>query len=88
MVVMRNESCAVKLLYINGNLSVFYGLTKLVTQMKNWTKVYIIKQLSELPYQTIFSLACSKYNCSIWRVDVGMSSGVLDSRPEVTSSFL
>ncbi|XP_076957218.1 shewanella-like protein phosphatase 1 [Bidens hawaiensis] len=24
-----------------------------------------------------------KYNCSIWRVDVGMSSGVLDSRPEV-----
>ncbi|KAL5102306.1 hypothetical protein RYX36_006633 [Vicia faba] len=24
-----------------------------------------------------------KYNCSIWRVDVGMSSGVLNSRPEV-----
>lgn len=24
-----------------------------------------------------------KYNCSIWRIDVGMSSGVLDSRPEV-----
>ncbi|KAI7730801.1 hypothetical protein M8C21_021400 [Ambrosia artemisiifolia] len=24
-----------------------------------------------------------KYNCSIWRVDVGMSSGVLDSTPEV-----
>ncbi|CAO2824854.1 unnamed protein product [Amaranthus hypochondriacus] len=24
-----------------------------------------------------------EYNCSIWRVDVGMSSGVLDSRPEV-----
>ncbi|XP_021678575.2 shewanella-like protein phosphatase 1 isoform X2 [Hevea brasiliensis] len=24
-----------------------------------------------------------KYNCSIWRVDVGMSSGVLHSRPEV-----
>ncbi|KVI03725.1 hypothetical protein Ccrd_017994 [Cynara cardunculus var. scolymus] len=24
-----------------------------------------------------------KYNCSIWRVDVGMSSGVHDSRPEV-----
>ncbi|XP_057954254.1 shewanella-like protein phosphatase 1 isoform X4 [Malania oleifera] len=23
-----------------------------------------------------------KYNCSIWRVDVGMSSGVLNSRPE------
>lgn len=28
-------------------------------------------------------MICSKYNCSIWRVDVGMSSGVLDSRPEV-----
>ncbi|KAJ0020448.1 hypothetical protein Pint_32455 [Pistacia integerrima] len=25
----------------------------------------------------------SKYNCSIWRIDVGMSSGVLHSRPEV-----
>ncbi|KAL5747096.1 hypothetical protein ACOSP7_024094 [Xanthoceras sorbifolium] len=24
-----------------------------------------------------------KYNCSIWRIDVGMSSGVLYSRPEV-----
>ncbi|XP_024023348.1 shewanella-like protein phosphatase 1 [Morus notabilis] len=24
-----------------------------------------------------------KYNCSIWRIDVGMSSGVLNSRPEV-----
>ncbi|KAL3530939.1 hypothetical protein ACH5RR_010261 [Cinchona calisaya] len=24
-----------------------------------------------------------KFNCSIWRIDVGMSSGVLDSRPEV-----
>ncbi|XP_057789791.1 shewanella-like protein phosphatase 1 isoform X2 [Salvia miltiorrhiza] len=24
-----------------------------------------------------------EFNCSIWRVDVGMSSGVLDSRPEV-----
>ncbi|XP_054790557.1 shewanella-like protein phosphatase 1 [Prosopis cineraria] len=24
-----------------------------------------------------------KYNCSIWRVDIGMSSGVLNSRPEV-----
>ncbi|KAL5129056.1 Shewanella-like protein phosphatase 1 [Glycine soja] len=24
-----------------------------------------------------------KYNCSIWRVDVGMSSGVLNSKPEV-----
>ncbi|XP_074296356.1 shewanella-like protein phosphatase 1 [Silene latifolia] len=24
-----------------------------------------------------------EYNCSIWRIDVGMSSGVLDSRPEV-----
>ncbi|XP_028768911.1 shewanella-like protein phosphatase 1 isoform X1 [Neltuma alba] len=24
-----------------------------------------------------------KYNCSIWRVDVGMSGGVLNSRPEV-----
>ncbi|KAJ4725494.1 shewanella-like protein phosphatase 1 [Melia azedarach] len=24
-----------------------------------------------------------KYDCSIWRVDVGMSSGVLNSRPEV-----
>ncbi|KAL8147992.1 shewanella-like protein phosphatase 1 isoform X1 [Apium graveolens] len=24
-----------------------------------------------------------KYNCSIWRIDVGMSSGVLGSRPEV-----
>ncbi|XP_010521985.1 PREDICTED: shewanella-like protein phosphatase 1 [Tarenaya hassleriana] len=24
-----------------------------------------------------------EYDCSIWRVDVGMSSGVLDSRPEV-----
>lgn len=24
-----------------------------------------------------------EYGCSIWRVDVGMSSGVLDSRPEV-----
>lgn len=24
-----------------------------------------------------------KYSCSIWRVDVGMSSGVLNSRPEV-----
>ncbi|CAK9164151.1 unnamed protein product [Ilex paraguariensis] len=24
-----------------------------------------------------------KYSCSIWRIDVGMSSGVLDSRPEV-----
>ncbi|MED6110800.1 Glycosylated integral ER membrane protein [Stylosanthes scabra] len=24
-----------------------------------------------------------KYNCNIWRVDVGMSSGVLNSRPEV-----
>ncbi|KAK2982747.1 hypothetical protein RJ640_025163, partial [Escallonia rubra] len=23
-----------------------------------------------------------KYNCSIWRIDVGMSSGVLNSRPE------
>ncbi|KAH9621846.1 hypothetical protein KSS87_013160 [Heliosperma pusillum] len=23
-----------------------------------------------------------EYNCSIWRIDVGMSSGVLDSRPE------
>ncbi|EYU45985.1 hypothetical protein ABFS82_04G084000 [Erythranthe guttata] len=23
------------------------------------------------------------FNCSIWRIDVGMSSGVLDSRPEV-----
>uniref|UniRef100_A0A7N0TH48 Calcineurin-like phosphoesterase domain-containing protein n=1 Tax=Kalanchoe fedtschenkoi TaxID=63787 RepID=A0A7N0TH48_KALFE len=24
-----------------------------------------------------------KYNCGIWRIDVGMSSGVLNSRPEV-----
>ncbi|XP_048136044.1 shewanella-like protein phosphatase 1 isoform X2 [Rhodamnia argentea] len=24
-----------------------------------------------------------EYNCSIWRIDVGMSSGVLNSRPEV-----
>ncbi|PON85853.1 Calcineurin-like phosphoesterase domain, apaH type [Trema orientale] len=24
-----------------------------------------------------------KYNCSIWRIDVGMSGGVLNSRPEV-----
>ncbi|XP_065848107.1 shewanella-like protein phosphatase 1 isoform X2 [Euphorbia lathyris] len=24
-----------------------------------------------------------KYNCSVWRIDVGMSSGVLNSRPEV-----
>ncbi|KAI3450285.1 hypothetical protein Pfo_006950 [Paulownia fortunei] len=24
-----------------------------------------------------------EFNCSIWRIDVGMSSGVLDSRPEV-----
>lgn len=24
-----------------------------------------------------------KYNCSIWCIDVGMSSGVLNSRPEV-----
>ncbi|CAA0838113.1 Calcineurin-like metallo-phosphoesterase superfamily protein [Striga hermonthica] len=24
-----------------------------------------------------------KFNCSIWRIDVGMSRGVLDSRPEV-----
>lgn len=24
-----------------------------------------------------------KYNCNIWRIDVGMSSGVLNSRPEV-----
>lgn len=24
-----------------------------------------------------------KFNCSVWRIDVGMSSGVLDSRPEV-----
>ncbi|PPS13234.1 hypothetical protein GOBAR_AA07436 [Gossypium barbadense] len=28
-------------------------------------------------------LPCSEYNCSIWRIDVGMSSGVLNSRPEV-----
>lgn len=28
-------------------------------------------------------ISCSGYNCSIWRVDVGMSSGVLNSRPEV-----
>lgn len=28
-----------------------------------------------------------KYNCSIWRVDVGMSSGVLNSRPEVLEIF-
>nr|GMD67091.1 shewanella-like protein phosphatase 1 [Ipomoea batatas] len=26
-----------------------------------------------------------KYNCSIWCIDVGMSSGVLDSMPEVSS---
>lgn len=25
----------------------------------------------------------SEYGCSIWRVDVGMSRGVLDSIPEV-----
>ncbi|MBA0844499.1 hypothetical protein Goarm_001593 [Gossypium armourianum] len=30
-----------------------------------------------------FSGANCEYNCSIWRIDVGMSSGVLNSRPEV-----
>lgn len=32
-----------------------------------------------------FGFPCSKYNCSIWRIDVGMSRGVLDSSPEVIS---
>lgn len=31
----------------------------------------------------IMDFSCSKYNCSVWCVDVGMSSGVLNSRPEV-----
>ncbi|KAK9176300.1 hypothetical protein WN944_028315 [Citrus x changshan-huyou] len=30
-----------------------------------------------------FAGANCEYNCSIWRIDVGMSSGVLNSRPEV-----
>ncbi|OMO82923.1 hypothetical protein CCACVL1_11675 [Corchorus capsularis] len=30
-----------------------------------------------------YSGANCEYNCSIWRIDVGMSSGVLNSRPEV-----
>lgn len=30
-----------------------------------------------------FCLSFSGFNGSIWRIDVGMSSGVLDSRPEV-----
>lgn len=29
----------------------------------------------------------SEYGCGIWRVDVGMSSGVLDSSPEVLNDL-
>lgn len=34
-----------------------------------------------------FWLPCSEFNCSIWRIDVGMSSGVFNSTPEVDTSL-
>lgn len=45
---------------------------------------YIISKLfGYFQSLTILSKSCSKYNSGIWRIDVGMSSGVLNSRPEV-----
>ncbi|XP_021716264.1 shewanella-like protein phosphatase 1 isoform X1 [Chenopodium quinoa] len=59
---------------------------------------YEINQIHEMLEETLRALGAKamvvghtpqidgvncEYNCSIWRVDVGMSSGVLNSRPEV-----
>ncbi|XP_062172350.1 shewanella-like protein phosphatase 1 [Alnus glutinosa] len=59
---------------------------------------YQIKQIHSILKETLQALGAKamvvghtpqtlgvncKYNCSIWRIDVGMSSGVLNSRPEV-----
>lgn len=59
---------------------------------------YQIKQIHSILEETLQALGAKamvvghtpqtvgancKYNCSIWRIDVGMSSGVLNSRPEV-----
>ncbi|XP_059430113.1 shewanella-like protein phosphatase 1 [Corylus avellana] len=61
-------------------------------------KDYQIKQIHSILQETLQALGAKamvvghtpqtggvncKYNCSIWRIDVGMSSGVLNSRPEV-----
>jgi hypothetical protein len=54
-----------------------------------WQILYLgVGQLVQCGWNTSIHLIqlfvfTSKYNCSIWRVDVGMSSGVLNSRPEV-----
>ena len=56
----------------------WYGAT-----LHCWVFNYEKKLLQSFLSLDILSKSCSKYNCSIWRVDVGMSSGVLNSRPEV-----
>lgn len=71
---MRHER-SFAIVHLNMNFRSFLSLNKGIIQ-------FVMVFIEEIIF-TQFGFSCSKYDCSIWRVDVGMSSGVLHSRPEV-----
>ncbi|GFP91191.1 uncharacterized protein at1g18480 [Phtheirospermum japonicum] len=58
------------------------GAKAMVNKTKSYETVACIKNPCGYPGFGVSHIII-EFNCSIWRVDVGMSRGVLDSRPEV-----